>query len=303
MIDASNDKKKLEEQRKIPVWVICSIILLSIMISGLIICSFLLSENKFVITGSIISLLCLLVILILSNSFDYIHFGKYFELSKKMDEGNNKLKDLNSKSDELLRIVNINSQTLKNSSTVNWSLIIGNQTQVDKNEKDLEEKKALNYSKEKAKLKRLDKDLFNKFIFQNYSKKNKLTSTIQKDIKIEETFQNIDSISNKKVFFDGFFEENEKKIFIDILHLHVYMLYYDRLYVKLNKILAYKKLNGIDAKLLLLIPKGNEPEREYNLNFFNQNFGPAINNKLLEIEYVEYSEEDYKQCLKDRRKK
>ncbi len=62
---------------------IIALILISLLITGLIVIAFLFSENRFVITKAIITLLCLLVIIVLSCRFDEIHFGHLFEVSRK----------------------------------------------------------------------------------------------------------------------------------------------------------------------------------------------------------------------------
>lgn len=61
---------------------IIALICISLLITGLIIIAFLFSDNRFVITKSIITLLYLLVI-VQSCRFDEIHFGHLFEVSRK----------------------------------------------------------------------------------------------------------------------------------------------------------------------------------------------------------------------------
>jgi len=61
---------------------ILSIVFLSVIIIGLIATSFFMSTEKYQITFPIILLLCLLVIVVLCNSFNYLSLGKFLTLVK-----------------------------------------------------------------------------------------------------------------------------------------------------------------------------------------------------------------------------
>lgn len=100
---------------------IFALVLISLLISSLIIVTFLFSENQFVITKSIITLLCLLVVLVLSNSFEHIHFGKWFELSNQIKEGNEKITQLKESNEALYaKIVNMSFQNTQTGTVNNY---------------------------------------------------------------------------------------------------------------------------------------------------------------------------------------
>ncbi len=293
MEEISNDKKINEEQRKLPKWVICSILLLLVLISGLIISTFILSENKFKISESIIILLCLLVILVLSNSFDYIHFGKYFELSKRVKEGNEKITQLKEASEALYtKIVNMNFQNTQ-AGTVNYYYQL-KETDPVTQRREQEEEERINASESINK--RLDINVFRNLILDKYFGTG-LKDKLKKNMSLVESSQNLDQISTREVSFDALLEDNNQLVFIDIMKGHTYVVYYDRIYVKLNKILCYTRATKKEAKLLLLIPKEIEAEKENRDSFFINNYAPAIQNNLLRIEYVNYNKTEYDSCL------
>ena len=298
MKEISKEEDTKEDQRKLPGWIICSILLLSVLISGLIICTFILSENKYIITESIIILICLLVILILSNSFDYIHFGKYFELSKRVKEGNEKITQLKESSDALYaQIINMNFQNTQAGTVNNYYQLKETDPAIQQKEKEEEQR---NNPSDKFN-KRLDIQSFQNLILDKFfgtALKDKLKKNMSL---VEEASQPFDQISIREVSFDALLEENNKLLFIDVIKSQAYSFYYDRVYVKLNKILCYTRATKKEAQLILLIPKELEAEKEIRDTFFSKNYAPAIQNNLLRIEYVNYGKADYESCLVERK--
>jgi len=71
-------------------------------------------------------------------------------------------------------------------------------------------------------------------------------------------------------------------------------MYYDRLYVMLNKIHLYRQAKGISAELVLIMLdiEGENKERPWNSERFYDYFQPAISNKLLKIETIKISNEE-----------
>lgn len=275
---------------------IVAIILVSVLISIIIMCSFLLSANQFVISKAIITLLCLLVILVLSNSFEHIHFGEWFELSNRVKEGNEKISQLKDSTDALYsKINNMNFQTTQIS--IGSDLV--KPTNIKLQQKEQEEEKKISDEISKT---RLDIKIFRNCILDKFFGLG-LKDKLQKNMSLVESDQNLDQISNRSVDFDALLEDNNKKTFIDVLiHFGLFIDYY-RLYVKLNKILSYKKASGINVSLLVLIPRNEELDKLHtNMNaVLEKTFGPAIDNNILRIEYVDYSKEEYDSCLVKKR--
>ena len=275
---------------------IVAIILVSVLISIIIMCSFLLSANQFVISKAIIILLCLLVILVLSNSFEHIHFGEWFELSNRVKEGNEKISQLKDSTDALYsKINNMNFQTTQIS--IGSDLV--KPTDIKLQQKEQEEEKKISDEISKT---RLDIKIFRNCILDKFFGLG-LKDKLQKNMSLVESDQNLDQISNRSADFDALLEDNNKKTFIDVLiHFSLFIDYY-RLYVKLNKILSYKKASGINVSLLVLIPRNEELDKLHtNMNaVLEKNFGPAIDNNILRIEYVDYSKEEYDSCLVKKR--
>lgn len=273
---------------------VISIILVALLIVGIIFCSFILSDNQFVITKSIITLLCLLVVLVLSNSFEHIHFGQWFELSNQVKEGNEKITQLKETSEALFtKILNMNFQNMQ-AGTINYYL---KETDPIKQQQEQEEEQRINESDSSNK--RLDIKAFQTLILDKYFGTG-LKDKLQKNMSLVESSQNLDQISNREVSFNALLEDNNQLMFIDVMKGQTYGFYYDRIYVKLNKILCYKRATKKEAQFLLLIPKEMNAEKEYRDSFFVKNYAPAIQNNLLRIDYVEYSKAEYDSCFVDK---
>lgn len=270
---------------------VISISLVALLIVGIIFCSFILSDNQFVITKSIITLLCLLVVLVLSNSFEHIHFGQWFELSNQVKEGNEKITQLKETSEALFtKILNMNFQNMQ-AGTINYYL---KETDPIKQQQEQEEEQRINESDSSNK--RLDIKAFQTLILDKYFGTG-LKDKLQKNMSLVESSQNLDQISNREVSFNALLEDNNQLLFIDVMKGQTYGFYYDRIYVKLNKILCYKRATKKEAQFLLLIPKEMNAEKEYRDSFFVKNYAPAIQNNLLRIEYVDYNKDEFESCL------
>ena len=91
-------------------------LIMIVFILVIIICSFVFSENNYVITDKMIICLILIVILILADSFDNLNIYKLLSLSKNikvMKEENNELKETNNKLlEQLINIKNTNNTLL-----------------------------------------------------------------------------------------------------------------------------------------------------------------------------------------------
>jgi hypothetical protein len=127
-------------------------------------------------------------------------------------------------------------------------------------------------------------------------------SNLIKDAKLSFQFQGIDPISNVQPIFDGYVKSVEHETFIDIRPERlVNPIYRDRLYVMLSKIHHYRVTRNVEAHLELVMLKvpgeeGRAIWSPYDRKRFFQSFEPAIASGLLQIEDVEFTDEEAAQC-------
>lgn len=268
------------------------------------------AQNKFIISSPIITLVCLLIILVLSNSFDNFSIGKIFSMSREVKESKEKIKVLEKEKNEiLLKLINLNFQSQNSSVTVNTgsndsntSLVVEN---LDKDEKERKEKEEeeedIKENLENISRKRLNTDKFESLILNKYYGISKNDSVLMREVKVVDKFQDIDSISNKPVYFDAYLKENDYETFIDIRKNDLSsMIFHDKLYVQLNKILMYRKNNEVNAQLLLLLAKEKNPDETRYQGIYHRFFDPAIRCGILKIVDIEYTKEEYESCLEER---
>ena len=122
-----------------------------------------------------------------------------------------------------------------------------------------------------------------------------------REVKVVDQFQDIDSISNKPVYFDAYLREINAETFIDIRKCSLpSMIFHDRLYVQLNKILMYRKNNEVNAQLLLLLAKEKDSEETRHQGIYYRFFEPALKCGILKIVDIEYTKEEYESWLEER---
>ena len=296
----------MSENKKLSIGTILALSMTAVLLVGLIVCSFIFSSQKFIISGSIITLVCLLLILVLSNSFDNFSVGKILTISREANENKEKIKSLEKeKSEILLKLINLNLQSQSSSTNINIGqqdnkndITVENLNSEEKAQKAKEiEEDHEDISKEKTIHKRLDRDKFKNMILRKYFGLSK-NNSILREVKVVEQFQDIDSVSNKPVYFDAYLKEENNEIFINIRKGKLpSIMFHDTLYVQLNKILAYQKIKNNNTQLLLLIARekeSNNDRYDYNIERF---FEPAKKIGLLNLVYVEYDKTEYESCL------
>ncbi len=294
------------------------IVILSLFLATLIIISFLLSEQKFVITGGIIICTALLIILVLSEMFDSFSIGNLISLKKKLKETDQDL-ERSKKENETLRnqlIAQINfitkqsnTQNIILSSDYEKSLGVEKASDIDeKNKSEQKDEDAIEAERD------LSNDLHNRrLFFRNFEKYaydkvvNELNidkNKIFKDMQFKEGMIGFDPIMEKNIRFDGYFVQNDCECFLEIKSQFtayspsIFMIYYI-----LNKIYFYKKATGKNAKLILIVPilehdlvkYRRNPEADFET--VRQTFMPAINNNLLEIKPINIDKLTYEKII------
>ena len=140
----------------------------------------------------------------------------------------------------------------------------------------------------------INREIVEKYILEKYFGIEKKDSIVQY-VKLVDSVQDIDSISRKPVYYDAYLKDSTQEFFIEIINiLQPTIDLHNRLYVQLNKVLAYKKAknSNVHFVLILAIEKGFVPNQiESAINRITDSFQPAINHDLLKIAKCEYDTE------------
>jgi hypothetical protein len=279
--------------------------------------SFFWAEPKYQITAGIITLISLVVVLILSESFNNLSIGKILTLSnevKKKDTEKETVKTENKElRQELFKIVS-NIQQSQVNNTYNapsdeWLKALGvvkSDAQDEDEDEDQEEiKRSVQHLAEREKnrersrgrmenIKKAEEVALSKYISQSSITATELIQRVE----FTNSFDGIDPIMNRRIVFDGYIKSPSNERFIEVIPntRASSIIYYDRLYVMLNKIHFYREAKGISADLVLILidieevdDENKRPDRSERVFDF---FQPAIANKLLKVEHFKVSQKE-----------
>lgn len=311
-----------------------SIYIVAILILTLISYSFFQGEPKYQISTEIITLILILVVLFLSESFNNLSIGKVLTLSKDNEKKKEENKDLKTENTEL-RTQLISIATNVNQSQVTYNglspelLKALNVVPAEENAKEAKK----NYEKETVEEERLtkveqstavtEKTEIEKLL-DSPSKRMKLTrllepevisrfsksiginpDEIRHEVKFASALEGLDPIMENSIIFDGYYQLEEKELFFEVIRsdmLRPDRLYY--LYQMLTKLYLYRKAKKSSAELILILidfPKSIQSKysgQYRGIERLKSQFIPAIANKLLRIETIKYTEEEIIDILK-----
>ncbi len=295
---------KSKEGKRKPIF---EIIILLVIIIPLIFISFMYSAYRFEITVPIIMLIALIVIVLLSNSFDNFQLGKVLTLSKNISEYKAKNEKLENEKNELInQFIHFSIQSQHSSNTningvsleeLKKSISVEKATEKEINDNKTEEDDTKN---------KIDKnDMREQRTIINRKKLEALAikkcfgeinyASILREVKVSDKFNDIDPISTKPVIFDAFYKDNEVERFIKIIYSTLSPMFFDRLYVMLNKLYHYRKIKNSNSNLTLIITKIPDKDNKfsfYSIDRLKELFLPAISCGLLNILEIQVSEEE-----------
>ena len=277
-----------ENPKKLSWWQVAALIFTALLIVGLILVNFLCSENRFVITGSIVTLICLLIVIVLSNSFDSFSIVGIFNLRREVKENKEKIDKL----ENLMFQSLTNNIRIVNNSSSKIEMDSADEEEIKEEEQQQEEKDKMGETRTPRQ--RLDREEFAKLLLRKYCEKNHQSGNLLYDMKISDTF-----ISNRSVSFKAYIKDDEKELFIDTFQASAFsfLMSHDRIYVKISKILNYRSVKNTNAKMVCLIGKPDFEQERFNVSKLQSDFLPAISNNLLDIVPISYTQEEYDSCL------
>lgn len=291
------------------------IVLMSIALLAMAYTSFFFKVPAYEISIGILTIFALVIVLTLSEAFNNMSVGKLINLSREVEKKTGEIETVKNENSELrgelFKIVS-NIQQSQVNNTYNapsdeWLKLLGvvKATEPDDDEEketDSETQRAVEYLAERERMRaesRQRRELrqaseavaFTKFA-ANLAVPE---SEIIRGAEFSQAFDEIDPIMSRKIVFDGYIKGPTLERFIEVRPKRmVSTIYYDRLYVMLNKIFLYRQAKGGSAELILLLAdiEGDDDARPWSTERFYEYFQPAISNKLLKIENIKISTEE-----------
>lgn len=285
------------------------ILVLSFFIAGIIIYNLFFASQKGQINSNIVALIAILVVVVLSESFDNFSVGQFLSLSREKKEKDTELKRVASENIELRsQLIKVVTSVNQNQSTWNLigasdglikSIVVGKASLDEVQEKELQkaerqedvERPSVRRTSQTYSLNKMEEFAINDFV-----KKNLDGYSVLRDAKLIPTFQGIDPISDIQPIFDGYINTGQEEIFIEVLrnNRHAFMRR-DRYYLMLTKLYLYRSIKKNNAYLVLI--KVNLPEDKDDIfrgSKVENQFEPAMSNGLLRIVEINVSSKDAK---------
>ena len=254
------------------------VILLILFIASIIIISYFFSINKFIITGQIICLICILVVLALAEIFDNFSIGNIITLNRQYKNKEKELERSEKENRELrLQLTNVFSNINANHNTNIFgssSESLSRLLSVEKAEPEEVEKKIEEEVKEHTPEKHDENEVQTKMdfisrrrVFQGienlllaryFEKNNIKQEQICTQIKFSEGFVDTDPIMERNVIFDAYYKEPwDEEVFVEMCMSNSLPML-DRFYLLLSKVYHYRTVKKLQAKLVLIIPAISE---------------------------------------------
>lgn len=305
------------EKNKATNWFVrIGLIILTILIISMIIYKFFCNNPIAEISTGLIVLLSFSIVLILSESFDNFSIGKIITLSRVVKEKetviekkNVEIRQVESEKRELLsQIISLSnnfSQRQSNTNIYGASPETIKQFTIQKAEEPeietLKQKEQEEENKTQER-KRIDFRKVEEIALQYYIKENNVdVSKMFKEVKLQ-AFEGIDPISDNSPIYDGYINDIDKEIFIEIRPTPmVVSMITDRLYMMLSKIHHYRQFKKTNCYLNLVLVEIPEDERD-NTRFLNsilELFRPALSSGLLKITNIKLQKSDLNKIYRE----
>ncbi|HGY0697320.1 TPA: hypothetical protein ACNUSR_000865 [Vibrio cholerae] len=302
--------------KKVNYFVRCLIVGLAAFIVWIISYSLLSPDSKGAISAGMITLVILLVVIVLSETFDQFSVGKIFSLSKEVAKKNGSIVRLKNENTELRKeLVNVVTSINQHQTSTNIIGVspadIAKAIGVEKATPDeITEKRTEEIEEIPERVRPIrriiDHRKLEEIVFNNFLKTRNLTNLdLIREAKLVTQFSGIDAISNTQPIYDGYINTGESEIFIEIKIARAStIMIRERVYLMLNKIYLYNKIKNANAHLnLILVDIGGEDDDrnriQRNFELLKEFFEPSILRGLLRIVPMSLSEVEREKIYKE----
>lgn len=288
------------------------VVLLCVLITGMLVYNFFIIEPLGEINAGLITLTGILVVIVLSESFDNFSVGKIIAISRENKKKEVAINRLTGENDELRKqIINVATSVNQNQSSTNIfglpedvikKFIVQRASDEEIQERETEESTAEDQAREvrrRPDFRKIEELTLDKFL----SNRNLDNSNLIKEAKLVTQFHGIDSVSNIQPIFDGYINTGEEEVFFEVRPSFTHaMMWRERIYVMLNKIHLYRTIKKSNAYLYLVlvtIPEEIMDRRpRSDTERLEEYFEPAIANGLLRIAHIELTTEEAESCMR-----
>lgn len=277
-----------------------------LLLVSMVLYRFICVEPRGDITAGIVTLLCLLLVLVLSESFDSFSVGKLISISREVKKKEKEVEKLEKQNAHLFsQLISISNTQSQNQSHTNvYGDFHAAPTVQKATDEDVEEKQssdsasATQLASEAPKTtnwREAERIALAKYLLQ----RTLHPSNAIIEAKLVSQFQGLDPISSMQPVFDAYIKETEHETFVEMRSAaYTSMMFRDRLYVMLSKINHYRTAKQVEAHLDLVLIKlpGDEIRTPNSFSRMLESFEPAIASGLLKIHEIEFTAAEAAKC-------
>lgn len=277
-----------------------------ILLVGMVLYRYLCVEPRGDISAGIVTLLCLLLVLVLSESFDSFSVGKLVSVSREVKKKEKEVEKLEKQNahllSQLISISNTQSQTQSHTNVYgdyHATPTVQKASAIDVQEKQSSDAVSAATQTEATKVttnwRKAEEIALSKYLQQ----RSLHPSNVILEAKLVSQFQGIDPISSSQPIFDAYIKETEHETFVEMRPAtFTPMMFRDRLYVMLSKINHYRTAKRVEAHLDLVLMRlpGEEERTPNSFARLLESFEPAIASGLLKIHEIAFTEQEATSC-------
>lgn len=264
------------------------------------------------INSGILTLLSILIVLVLSESFDNFSVGKLISISREVKKKDKEITKLDKEKTDLLnQLITISStqnQTQQHTN-VYGDYHAGKVPVVEKaTEQELEAKESEDNQKTtetsnakdyRLSMREVEELALNKYV----SKKNIHKSNVISEAKLVTQFHGVDPVSNAQPIYDAYYKtEDNNEVFVEFkVNKGIHVMLRDRLYLMLSKLNHYQNVKKVNVHLdLVWLNLPNDSSNTRNFDRIMSDFEPAISSGLLRISEIDFTQEEIDNCTHER---
>ena len=286
------------------------IFLLCVFLAGIIAYKFLCVEPRGVLDSGVLMVIGLIVVLVLSESFDNFSVGKILSISRVVKKQEKEIEKLERQNENLLtQVVSVSAVQNQNQSHLNVygdyhvappAVTPATPEEVEQNESEniTSQTGAAASSPPQSSRASVNWRMAEELALNRYlDDKKTLRESVIPEAKLTSQFDGVDPISTQSVIFDAFLKSDDGHVFVEFRpERSVSPIFRDRLYFMLSKVNHYRQAKKTEAYLELVIMKVPDGETaRFPTRRLLDNFAPAIASGLLRVMEVEFTAQEYEQ--------
>ncbi len=282
------------------------IVLLCLFLTGLIGYRFFVFPPLGDLSPGVLVILALVVVLVLSESFDSFSIGKLLSLSREVEKKKTEVAEVRRENIELRsQIITIATNVSQRQSSTNIvglpdtlgrMFSVSSASEEEVREKQAEDQPPRQTPTSEKLMRRINQGRLEEKAISRFLELNNLQQfPVVREAKLMAQMEVADPISTSGPIFDGYLNTFDAEIFVEVRPIGRFglIMFRERLYLMLSKLYHYRVLKKSNVYLTLVLTTLPDDEvRPNSVNRILGEFQPAITNGLLKVIEINFTESE-----------